>query len=412
MSAVRKRSHPDRVLLDENALSCQFSKMDGTVNQRTMIRDQVARFVRSEMIPLEAGYLARLARGVRPALDPAHLERLRSVSKEMGLWGLDAPGEMGGLDLAVADMAVVVEELAKSCIPFQFPPDSPNLRMMLAVGSDEQKAKYLQPYIDGDLTSAIAISEPGAGGDPSAISTRAVRTDEGWVLNGRKIWISAAGTADFVIAMARVGEGSLREGITAFIIEQGTPGYVVEREIPMLGDWLTYELRFEDCLIPAGNLLGVVGEGYEPMQLRLRTRRIEMGSTAIGMAQRALETLCAHANQRVTFGAPLADRQAIQWWVADVSTRLHAARLMVHDVAAKADRGEPVSHEASMVKVYATELAHDAIDHAMQTLGALGATQETVLHPFWQRARLMRIYEGPSEVHRQSIAKRVLAAYS
>jgi alkylation response protein AidB-like acyl-CoA dehydrogenase len=386
--------------------------MDESVNQRLMIREQVARFVRCEMIPLESGYLRRLVEGVRPALDPAHVDRLRSISRDMGLWGLDAPTEMGGLDLPTADMAVIVEELARSCIPFQLPPDSPNLRMLLAVGSEEQKEKYLKPYVEGAVTSAIAISEPGAGGDPSAMATHAVLTDDGWVLNGRKIWISNASTADFVIAMARVGGEEGRAGITAFIVERGTPGFIVEREIAMLGDWLTYEVMFENCVIPVGNLLGAVGQGYEPMQLRLRTRRIEMGSTAIGMAQRALEVLCEHANQRVTFGVRLAERQAIQWWVADISTRLHAARLMVQDVAAKADRGEPVSQEASMVKVYATELAYDAVDYAMQTLGALGATQETVLHPFWQRARLMRIYEGPSEVHRQAIARRVLSEFA
>jgi acyl-CoA dehydrogenase len=162
-------------------------------------------------------------------------------------------------------------------------------------------------------------------------------------------------------------------------------------------------------LIPHGNLLGEVGKGYAPMQLRLRTRRLEMGSTAIGITRRALEMLVDHANQRVTFGVKLADRQAIQWWVADTSTKLYAARLMVRAAAEKADRGENVAQEISMIKVFTTEMAYQAVDYAMQTLGALGMTQETVLYPMWNRARLMRIYEGPSEVHRQSIARRVLS---
>jgi acyl-CoA dehydrogenase len=133
-----------------------------------------------------------------------------------------------------------------------------------------------------------------------------------------------------------------------------------------------------------------------------------MGSTCIGIARRALDMLCEHARQRETFGVKLADRQAIQWWIADISTRMHACRLMVRDAADKSDRGEDVRHEASMIKVFATEMAYESCDHAMQTLGALGMTLELPLNALWQKARLMRMYEGPSEVHRQSIARRVL----
>ena len=381
---------------------------DETESQAALIQDLVAKFVRRELMPLENEFLARRARGVQPFLPEAQTARLRQVSKELGLWGLDAPAELGGTDLPSSVMVRAWEELARTPVPFQLPPDSPNLRMMAAIGSPEQKAKYLQPYIDGEITSAIAISEPGAGGDPTAIKTRAERQGDEWVLNGRKIWISHGKDADFLIVMARVGDGAGREGITSFVVEKGTPGFIIEREIPMVGTIFTYEIVFEDCRIPAGALLGTIGQGYEPMQLRLRTRRLEMGANAIGMAQRALDMLVEHANQRVTFGVPLADRQAIQWWVSDISTRLHACRLMVRDAAEKVDAGKSASHEISMIKVFATELAYEALDQAMQTLGALGMTQETVLYPMWQLARLMRIYEGPTEVHRQSIARRVL----
>ena len=208
--------------------------------------------------------------------------------------------------------------------------------------------------------------------------------------------------------MARVGGSARQEGVTAFIVEQGAPGFIIERAIPMTGDTLTYEIVFDDCQLPEGAVLGAIGQGYAPMQMRLIARRLEMGSTCVGITERALEILCAHARERVTFGERLADRQAIQWWVADLSTRLHAARLMVHDAAQKLDAGEDIRHEASMVKVYCTELAYEACDHAMQTLGALGMTKEMPLYHLWQRARIMRIYEGPSEVHRQAIARRVL----
>ncbi|MGY3138062.1 alkylation response protein AidB-like acyl-CoA dehydrogenase [Bradyrhizobium sp. USDA 4501] len=377
--------------------------------QTAMIRETVARFVDRELIPLEPHYLkSKLPGSDHPELTSEQRKRLRDVSKELGLWGLDAPEDLGGHDLPTRTMAAVHEELGRSCVPFVLPPDSPNLRMLQAVGTDAQKKKYLQPYIEGRMASAIAISEPGAGGDPAGMKTRAVLEGEQWVLNGRKIWISNARAADFIIVMARVGNDQRQGGITSFIVEKGTAGFIIEREIPMVGGGSTYEVVFEDCRIPKDSVLGEVGKGYAPMQLRLRTRRLEMGSTCVGITKRALDMMCEHARQRETFGVKLAERQAIQWWIADISTRMHACRLMVREAADKTDRGEDIRHEASMIKVFATEMAYDACDHAMQTLGALGVTLELPLNALWQKARLMRVYEGPSEVHRQAIARRVL----
>ena len=377
--------------------------------QTRLIQDTVRKFVEREMIPLEPHLaLPEAADDDGAGLTDAQFQRLREVSKDLGLWGLDAPEEFGGLALPYLTMVAVWEEVGRSFTHFVFPPDTPNLRMMAAVGSPEQKEKYLKPYVEGRMTSAICISEPGAGGDPAGLTTKAVQTADGWVLNGRKIWITNARKADFMIAMARVGDGGRQEGITAFIVERGTPGLNIQRAIPMVADTLTYELTFDDMRLPEGAVLGQVGQGYAPMQLRLVTRRLEMAARCIGMASRALEILCEHARQRVTFGERLADRQAVQWWVADLSTRIHALRLMVQDAAHKVDLGEDVRHEASMIKVFGTELAYEAADHAMQTLGAMGMTKELPLYHLWQRARVMRIYEGPSEVHRQTIARRVL----
>jgi alkylation response protein AidB-like acyl-CoA dehydrogenase len=380
-----------------------------THEETAMIRDTVARFVDRELIPLEPHYLkSKLPGGGHEGLTDAHWQRLRTVSKDLGLWGLDAPEDLGGHDLPARTMAAVHEELGRTCVPFILPPDSPNLRMLQAVGTAAQKQRYMQPYIEGRMLSAIAISEPGAGGDPAAMKTRAVKDGDQWVLNGRKIWISNARAADFIIVMARVGNDARQGGITSFIVEKGTPGFIIEREIPMIGGGSTYEIVFEDCRIPEDSVLGEIGKGYAPMQLRLRTRRLEMGSTCIGIARRACDMLCEHAKQRETFGVKLAERQAIQWWIADISTRMHACRLMVLDAADKTDRGEDVKQEASMIKVFATEMAYEACDHAMQTLGALGMTLELPLSALWQKARVMRMYEGPSEVHRQAIARRVL----
>lgn len=380
-----------------------------THEETAIIRDTVARFVDRELIPLEPHYLkSKLPSGDHEKLTDAQWQRLRTVSKDLGLWGLDAPENLGGHDLPARTMAAVHEELGRTCVPFVLPPDSPNLRMLQAVGTEAQKKSYMQPYIEGRMVSAIAISEPGAGGDPASMKTRAVKDGDHWVLNGRKIWISNARAADFVIVMARVGNDARQGGITSFIVEKGTPGFIIEREIPMIGGHTTYEVVFEDCRLPGGSVLGEIGKGYAPMQLRLRTRRLEMGSTCIGIARRACDMLCEHAKQRETFGIKLAERQAIQWWVADISTRMHAYRLMVLDAADKTDRGEEVKQEASMIKVFATEMAYEACDYAMQTLGALGMTLELPLSALWQKARVMRMYEGPSEVHRQAIARRVL----
>lgn len=374
-----------------------------------MIQETVAKFVDREMIPLELEALKnRIGGEAGIGLTEAQNERLRKVSYDLGLWGLDAPVELGGQDLPAITIAAVKEEMGRSCVGFTLPPDSPNLRMLNAVGTPYQKERYLKPYIEGRMTSAIAISEPGAGGDPAGMKTRAVLENGEWVINGRKIWISNAKNADFNIVMARVGEGDRRGGITSFIVEKGTPGFIIEREIPMVGGARTYEIVFDNCRIPEHSVLGIVGQGYAPMQLRLMTRRLEMGSTCLGIARRALDIMCEHAKQRETFGVRLADRQAIQWWVADTSTRIHACRMMVYDAAEKTDRGEDVRLEASMIKVFATEMAYEACDQAMQTLGALGMTVELPLNALWQKARIMRMYEGPAEVHRQSIARRVL----
>jgi len=377
--------------------------------EHRMLKDLVARFVREQLIPLEADALAREAQGGQLTLLPHDQARLDALSRELGLWGLDAPAEMGGADLPVVAMVGVNEELGKTITPYDLPPDSPNLRMLLKTADADQRARYLEPYARGETISAIAISEPGAGGDPAMMSTRAERDGDGWVLNGRKIWISRAARADWTIVMAVTDKArGARGGISAFLVDRGTPGFKVERRIPMIGGASTYEVVLEDCRIPHSQLLGQEGKGFAPMQARLSSRRVQMAAWCIGRAQRALDMLCEYAPQRQTFGAPLADRQAIQWWVADAATRIHACRLMTYDAAARIDAGDEARTQVSMIKVFATEMAWDVIDHAMQAFGAMGMTKEMPLQQMANETRLMRIYEGPSEVHRWVIARDLL----
>lgn len=374
-----------------------------------MIKDLVARFVREQLIPLESGVLAREATTGVLGLQPQEQQRLDALSRELGLWGLDAPAEMDGHDLPVVAMVGVNEELGRTITPYELPPDSPNLRMLLQTASESQREHYLAPYARGETVSAIAISEPGAGGDPSMITTRAERDGDQWVLNGRKIWISKAARADWTIVMAVTNKAlGARGGVSAFIVDKDTPGFKVERRIPMIGGVSTYEVVLEDCRIPASQLLGKEGAGFAPMQARLSSRRVQMAAWCIGRAQRALDMICDYAPQRRTFGAALSERQSIQWWVADAATRIHACRLMTYEAATRIDAGDEARTQVSMIKVFATEMAWDVIDHAMQVLGAMGMTKELPLHQMANETRLMRIYEGPSEVHRWVIARELL----
>jgi acyl-CoA dehydrogenase len=412
--------------------------------EHRMLADLVAKFVDRELMPLEKSVLAREAAGHPYTLTPDEERPLLENCRELGLWALDVPEELGGANLPVTALMAINEELGRTVVPFTFPPDSPNLHMLLAVANPAQRERYLKPYAEGVAHSAIAISEPGAGGDPAAMTTRATQDNGHWVINGRKIWVSRVPKADFIIVMARTGEGKRHEhpiaekresrsdptsaresdaqietfgppsrgrrheGMSAFIVERGTPGFIIEREIPMIGGHRTYELIFDNCRIPASQLLGEPGKGFAPMQLRLTVRRLQMGAWCIGISRRALDMLTEQARNRITFGTPLADRQAIQWWVADAATKIHACRLMVMDAAEKQDAGQDLRTEASMVKVYATEMATEILDHAMQAHGAMGMTKELPLHLLASQVRLMRIYEGPSEIHRMAIARRLL----
>jgi acyl-CoA dehydrogenase len=379
--------------------------------EHRMLKDLVARFVRDELMPLEAGVLAREADGKGLGVAETERDRLDEVSRALGLWGLDAPTDIGGADLPQVALIGVNEEMGRTVTPYTLPPDSPNLRMLMATVDERQRQAYLAPYVRGETVSAIGISEPGAGADPSAMTTRAVRDGEDWIINGRKIWTSRAADADFTILMAVTDrEKGARGGISAFLIDKGAPGFNVLRRIPMIGGAVTYEVALEDCRVEGWKLLGTEGQGFAPMQIRLGTRRLQMAAWSIGMAQRALDMICEFAPQRVTFGQPLSERQAIQWWVAEAATSIHAARLMTYDCAWKLDQGRDVRVEISMIKAFATEMAWEVVDHAMQTFGAMGMTKELPLQLMAAKLRTMRIYDGPTEVHKWVVARNLLGS--
>jgi acyl-CoA dehydrogenase len=380
--------------------------------EHRMLKELVARFVREELIPLEPTLLKREASTGSIALTDAEREHIEQRSRDLGLWGLDAPEEIGGADLPVSAMVGVNEELGHSIVHYYLPPDTPNLRLLMLTATPDQKVRYLEPYVRGELKSAIVISEPGAGGDPSGLSTRAVKDGDHWVINGRKIWISNLERADFGIVMARTsGTPGSHGGISAFLVDKGTPGFILERQIPMIGGGVTWEVVFDNCRVHERQLLGKLDQGFAPMQARLGARRVQMAAWAIGKAQRALDMLCAYAPQRKTFGMPLSERQAIQWWIADAATRIHAARLMTYDCAWRIDRGMDARTQTSMIKSFCTEMAWEVVDRAMQTFGAMGMTKELPLQQMANAVRLMRIYEGPTEVHRMVVARNTLSRF-
>jgi len=377
-----------------------------------MIKDLAASFVDDFLMPLEPALLQRESQGEKLRLTTEESEPLKDKCRELGLWGLDVPETLGGVDLPNTALVILDEEIGRTITPFTFPPDSPNLHMMNEACNEEQRERYMAPYARGETISAIGISESGAGADPRGMKTKAVKQGDSWVLDGTKIWITKADMMDHVILMAQADTGDGGPGgISAFFVDADTPGLSVSREIRMLGGQTTYELLLENCKIPADNLLGEIGKGFAPMQTRLTRRRLEMAAWSIGMARRALQMMVEQANQRVLFGSKLADKQSLQWNVANIATKIHATRLMALETAWKQDNDIDVKTEASMLKFYATEMATEAIDLSMQSWGAMGMCKDMPLHILSSEMRTMRIYDGPSEVHRMVVARSLLKGY-
>lgn len=378
-----------------------------------MFRETVRNFTNRELIPHEPLIVRREAeRGLtdEPILPPELEASLRSKAREIGLWGIDVPEEFGGQDLGMLAKVVVGEELKRSIVPFIPPPDSPNLYLLKALCVGEQIDKYLLPYAAGDKKSCIALSEAGAGSDAAAIRTRAERRNGKWVLNGAKMWISNARRADFMIVVAVTDpEKKSRGGMTAFLVDRDTPGLSIPSSYPMIGEYHPYEVFFDNVELDDGQVLGEVGNAFVPITNRLGVRRLDIASRCIGLATRCVEMMVEQANTRQTFGAPLADRQAIQWWIADSYQEIEMVRLLTYRLAWKIDQGyQDFRREGSMVKVQATEMVQRVVDRAIQLFGAMGVSKELPLEYMARMTRVYRIVEGPSEVHRWVIARDLL----
>jgi (R)-benzylsuccinyl-CoA dehydrogenase len=393
---------------EENLMSIKITEHS---EETAMLRKLVRDFTQKELIPLEKTVIEREANrglGDDPVIPPDIHQRLLQKAKDIGLWGIDVPKEYGGLGLGNYAKAIAVEELSKSIVPFTLPPDAPNLHLLVECCNDKQRERYLLPYARGEKTSNLALTEPNAGSDAGGIQMRAIKKGDKWVLNGTKTFISGAARADFIITLAVTDpEKGKKGGITAFLVDKGTPGLKISRGIPTIGELHPYEIFYDNLELDESQVLGEVGKGFIPLQNRLGVRRMELAIRCVGMAERALKMMVDYAKQRKTFGEYLSDRQAVQWWVADSMTDIHATKLMVYDAAEKMDKGvKDLRKESSMLKIFGTEMATKVLDHAIQAHGGMGLTKDLPLEYMYRQIRIYRIVEGPSEVHRWTLARR------
>lgn len=378
-----------------------------------MVRETVARFVSAELMPHEPLIIRREAeRGFSddPLIPPELEANLQQKARDIGLWGIDVPEEFGGQNFGMLTKCVVIEEIKNSMVPFVLPPESPNLFLLKEQCKGDQIDRYLLPYSRGEKKSCLALTEPGAGSDAAGIKTRAERKNGKWVLNGSKIWISNARRADFMLVLAVTDPAKgARAGMTAFLVDKGTPGVSIPSSYPMIGEYHPYAVFFDNVVLEDGQVLGEVGNAFAPMQKRLGVRRLDIAARCIGLATRCLNMMIEQANNRSTFGALLADRQAVQWWIADSFQELEMVRLLVYRLAWKLDRGDAdFRRDGSMVKVQATEMIGRVVDRAIQLYGGMGLSKELPLEYISRMVRVLRIVEGPSEVHRWVVARDLL----
>ncbi len=369
------------------------------------LRERVRKFVEAEVIPREPE--TRHA----AALEKVRRE-LQAKAKAAGLFLPTLPKALGGLGLSWREIAVVLEEAGRSLFGPQAlnaaAPDEGNMHLLAQVASEAQRARFLIPLAAGEIRSSFSMTEPrpGAGSDPSLLSAKALRRLGGWLLNGEKWFSTGAAGAAFFIVLARAEAGA-----TMFLVEKKNPGLHLARTIPTL-DRVTPgghgQIVLENCEVADDAVLGEPGKGFDYAQLRLVPARLTHCMRWLGVAVRSMEIAAAYALERTSFGKTLGEHQSVQNMIADSHIEMHAARLMIWNAAWKLDRSEQPRHEASMAKVFVAETVDRVIDRAVQICGALGVSEDTPLASFYREARPFRIYDGPSEVHRSSIARRML----
>lgn len=377
--------------------------MDFTFNEdQTAVLEAVKEFCDKELAPKAC---ETDEAGCWPAENVAKLGRL-------DLMGIPIPEEHGGLGLDFLTWAAVGEELSRSCTTTGAVFGAHLLAVfpIMSFGTDEQKQKHLAPLASGEHIGAFGLTEPGAGSDAAAVSTKAERDGDGYLLNGTKIFITNGGEAQIYVIIARLDPAKGVRGLAAFIVEKGTPGFEFgKNEKKMAFQSLpNRELIFTDCHIPKENLLGREGAGFLVAMRTLSVGRIGMAIGAVGLARAALEAAVPYSRQREQFGKPISSFQAIQFMLADMATEVDAARLLTWRAAWLKDQGKPYEKEAAMAKLYASEVAMRVTTKAVQIFGGYGYTRDFPVERYMREAKLFEIVEGTSEIQRMVIANHVL----
>jgi acyl-CoA dehydrogenase len=390
--------------------------------QARIVEDQVVRMLEEEIIPSERRHQEE-ARTTPDGQDTAVMRQLRAKARERGLWNLFLPDEEWGGGLSNHDYSILCEHMGRSPIaPRVFncqAPDTGNAEILLEFGTPEQKARWLRPLLDGEIRSCFSMTEPEvSGADPTGLLTRAERDGDEWVINGHKWFTSGAVGAAFAIAMVVTNpKGAPHERASMIIVPTDAPGFNLIRSVSVMGHTGGgghCEIRYEDCRVPADHLLGPEHGGFMIAQARLGPGRIHHCMRAIGMAERAFEIMCRHANLRVAGGTTLAEKQIVQDWVATSRMEIDQARLLTQYAAWKMDTvgKRDARQELSMVKVVVPNMMMAVLDRAIQCLGALGVSDDTPIAAMWRNGRALRIADGPDEVHKMVIARRELKRFA
>jgi len=385
------------------------------------ILEMVREFVVKEVIPLERIFLRSSFRSLLP-----QLEEKRQMVRQMELWAPPHPREYGGMGLDLVEFALVSEELGRSPLGHYIfgcqAPDAGNIEILHLYGTDGQKKKYLEPLVRGDIRSCFSMTEvemPGS--NPVMLEATAVRDGDSYIINGQKWYTTAADGAAFAIVMAVTNPDApphLRASM--LIVPTDTPGFNLVRNISIMGhegdDWHSHaEILYQSCRVPAENLLGPEGHGFVIAQERLGPGRIHHCMRWIGECNRAFELMCRRANNRsIAPGKNLASRQIVQTWVAECSAEIQAARLMVLHAAWKMNTHgtKAAREEISLIKFYVAKVLQKVVDLALQVHGGLGMSDDTILSFLYRFERAARIYDGVDEVHKVSVAKRILRRYA
>jgi butyryl-CoA dehydrogenase len=331
----------------------------------------------------------------------------------LGFLGLPIPEEYGGAGIDTVSYALAIEELGRACGSTALVVAAHTALTAVPIylfGSEEQKQKYLVPLARGEMLGAFGLTEPEAGSDAGATRTRAVRHGDEWLINGSKTFITSGAVADLAIITARTSPEGGTKGISNIIVEKDTPGFRVGRNLDKMGlhGSVTSELFFEDCRVPASNLLGELGNGFKQFLIALDGGRIGIGALSVGLAQGAMDAALEYAKDRVQFGKPIGELQAVQFMLAEMATQIEAARLLVLRAAYLKDQGLPFSKEAAMAKMFASEMGERVCHQAIQVLGGYGYMREYGVERMYRDVRLMEIGEGTSQIQRLVIARHLL----